>query len=71
MHWGRRGSHTCFPIPGNHKFIFWESYVFCDLHFLTLGLGTCLKETEWFFLDFFFFSVCEEFCCWKTQPVCG
>lgn len=19
----------------------------------------------------FFFSVCEEFCCWKTQPVCG
>lgn len=50
-----RASSACFLVPGNHKFIFWESHVFCDLHFLTLGLGTCFKETEWFSLKNFFF----------------
>lgn len=25
-----------FPVPSDHKFISWDSHVFCDLHFLTL-----------------------------------
>lgn len=55
--WGWRCDHGWFPIPGNHKFIFWISHVFCDLLFLTLWLGTCFKETV-FFLHFF--------CLWRA-----
>lgn len=68
--WGRWGwSHSCgwFPIPYNHKFVFWDSHVFCNLHFLTLWLGTCFKETKWFFLDFFFLSV-KNFAAGKLSP---
>ena len=25
-----------FPVAGDHKFISWETHVFCDLRFLTL-----------------------------------
>lgn len=65
--WGWCYSCGWFPVPCNHKFIFWASHVFCTLHFLTLWLGTCFKETKWFFLDFFFLSV-KNFAAGKPSP---
>lgn len=31
-------------------------------------LALVLRKQSGFFLTF---SLCEEFCCWKTQPICG